>query len=241
MPEIAKLLFRNNLLAKLPRSDLDRVRPFLEKVDLPRNASLAEPGTISDYTYFPETGIGSIVVGPPDGRKSEIALFGREGLAPTSGIAGTSSLPYHVFMHVDGWGFRIANVHLQAAMAESVSLRNFLTRYLQAASVQIAYTAYTNAAHQLEARLARWLLMCHDRSNGDQIHLTHKLMSIMLAVRRQSVTEMLHILEGKHLIAAARTYVTIRDRAGLLAVAGDAYGVPEREYMANIGGLDPTA
>ena len=67
MPAIAKLLFQNNLLAKLARSDLERVRPFLEKVDLPRNASLAEPGTISDYTYFPETGIGSKDVGPPAG------------------------------------------------------------------------------------------------------------------------------------------------------------------------------
>ena len=140
-------------------------------------------------------------------------------------------------MQIGGPGFRIANVHLQAAIAESVSLRVLLTRYLHCASIQIAYTAYSNAVHQIEARLARWLLMCHDRTDGDDIELTHQFVGIMLAVRRQSVTDALHVLEGNNLILASRGFITIRDRRGLRALAGEAYGVPEHEYAANIGGL----
>lgn len=229
--------FRNNLLSRMAPEVLKRLLPFLEYVEMPRHLSLSEPGMASDHSYFLETGIGSIVVSPVTGRKTEIGLFGREGLAPTSGVAGTSSTPYHVFMQVTGSGYRIANIHLQVAMAESVILRNLFARYLQSTSVQIAYTAYSNAVHQIEARLARWLLMCHDRTDGDQIALTHQFIGVMLAVRRQSVTTALHALEGKHLIHSSRGCVIIRNRAGLRELAGESYGVPESEYAANVGGL----
>ena len=96
---------------------LERLLPFLEYVEMPRQLNLAEPGMVNDHIYFPETGIGSIVVSPATGQKTEIGLFGREGLAPTSGVSGTSSTPYHVFMQVAGTGYRIANIHLQVAMA----------------------------------------------------------------------------------------------------------------------------
>jgi CRP-like cAMP-binding protein len=125
---------------------------------------------------------------------------------------------------------RILNAQLVAAFSENISLRNLLTRYVQAASIQTAYTAFSNASRQIEQRLARWILMCHDRTDGDAISLTHEFLSVMLAVRRQSVTTTLHILEEKHLVVSSRGVVIVRDRKGLEALAGDAYGVPEREY-----------
>lgn len=228
--------FRNNLLSRIASEDLARLLPHIDHVDLPRLKSLSEPGSVSDFTYFPESGIGSIVVTPRVGQKTEVGLFGREGAAPTSGPSGVFSGPYHVFMQVAGKGHRIANANLQAAMSESVALRGVFTRYLHCAAVQIAYTAYSNATYQIEARMARWLLMCHDRTDGDDIELTHQLVGVMLAVRRQSVTEALHVLEGNHLIAASRGYISIRDRRGLRALAGESYGIPEREYATNIGG-----
>lgn len=228
--------FRNNLLLRMAPGDVARLLPFLDNIDLPRLTSLAEPGTVNDFTYFLENGISSIVVTPKAGQQAEIGLVGREGLAPAFGVSGVSSGPYHVFMQVAGSGYRIANAHLQAAMGESIALRNLLQRYLHCASVQVAYTAYSNATHQIEARMARWLLMCHDRTDGEDIELTHQFVGVMLAVRRQSVTEALHVLEGNHLIAASRGFISIRDREGLRKLAGEAYGVPEREYAANIGG-----
>jgi CRP-like cAMP-binding protein len=229
--------YRNNLLIRMNSEDLSRIAPHLQFLDLPRSLALAEPGKAGDFTYFPESGIGSVVVPSTTEPEAEIGLFGREGLTPAAGVSGVLSSPYHVFMQVPGAGHRIENVRLQAAMAESVTMRNLLTRYLHSASVQVAYTAFSNATQHIEARLARWLLMCHDRSEGDDIELTHEFIGIMLAVRRQSVTTTIHILEGKRLITASRASITIRDRAGLKMLAGDAYGIPERDYEANVGGL----
>jgi len=111
--------------------------------------------------------------------------------------------------------------------------RNFnklMVRSIEAFSVQLAYTAISNALHDVNERLARWLLMCHDRVSGNEIALTHEFISLMLAVRRPSVTTSLHILEGNRFITAERGSITIRNRAALEEFAHDAYGKPEEEY-----------
>jgi hypothetical protein len=110
-------------------------------------------------------------------------------------------------------------------------MRNFC--YL--VGVQAAYTALSNAVHQVDERLARWLLMCHDRTATDEISLTHEFLSLMLAVRRPSVTTAIHMLEGNRFISAERGFITIRDREGLEEFAADAYGGPEREYETILG------
>lgn len=229
--------FHNNLLSKMSSPDIGRLLPFLDFIELPQNFVLSRPGMLSDFTYFPETGIGSVVVRALTGESSEVGLFGREGLAPTSGISAAASVPYEVFMQMGGAGYVIANTHLQGAIMQSDSLRLLISRYLHFVSVQTAYTAYSNAVDRIEKRLARWLVMCHDRTEGDDIAFTHQFAGLMLAVRRQSVTDALHVLEGNHLIASSRKYITIRDRKKLQEFAGEAYGVAEREYAANIGVL----
>jgi CRP-like cAMP-binding protein len=103
-------------------------------------------------------------------------------------------------------------------------------RYAQALSVQTSGTAFTNAEHTLETRLARWLLMCHDRVDGDDIQITHEFMSMMLGVRRSGVTTATHILEGNGLIRARRGGISILDRERLEEFADNAYGLPEAEY-----------
>ncbi len=114
---------------------------------------------------------------------------------------------------------------------------NLLARYIQAFGSQISFTALSNAVHSIDERLARWLLMCHDRVDGDEIALTHEFISLMLAVRRPSVTTALHVLEGYKLIRSERGRITIRDRQALETFAGDAYGKPEQEYSRLIGDL----
>ena len=123
------------------------------------------------------------------------------------------------------------------AISRSPSLHDLLLRYVQTLQLQASYTALSNAVHPIEERLARWLLMCHDRWDTNAMPLTHEFMSIMLAVRRPSVTTSLHVLEGNGFIRAERGNIIIRDRAGLEEFAGDSYGPPEREYERLIGRL----
>lgn len=123
----------------------------------------------------------------------------------------------------------------QGAVAQSASLRTLLLRFAQVLGIQTAYTALSNAVHHVDERLARWLLMAHDRVDGESLGLTHEFMSIMLAVRRPSVTTALHVLEGNGFIRSERSCVIIRNRAALEEFAGDSYGVPEAEYERLIG------
>src|SRR5215207_9787454 len=106
---------------------------------------------------------------------------------------------------------------------------------VQAFMIQVGQTALANGCHTLEQRLARWLLMCHDRVDGDEVFTTHEFLSLMLGVRRAGVTDALKILEERGLISTKRGRVTVLDRMGLDGVAGDSYGVCEAEYARLIG------
>jgi CRP-like cAMP-binding protein len=148
---------------------------------------------------------------------------------------GADRAPFRTIVQVPGDGHRIEAGAFGEAIAASANLRNLLLRYVQALSVQTSYTALSNAVHPIEERLARWLLMSHDRADGNEVPLTHEFLSLMLAVRRPSVTTALHVLEGNRFITAERGLITIRDRARLEEFAGDSYGRPEAEYERLIG------
>jgi CRP-like cAMP-binding protein len=136
---------------------------------------------------------------------------------------------------MDGSALRIGAADFDRAVERSPALRLLAMRYCKALWVQCAYTALANSITRLEARLARWLLMVHDRIDGDRFELTHDFMAVMLAVRRPGVTVALHELEGKALIRSTRGTVTIRDREGLIEMADGAYTLPEREYERLLG------
>jgi len=119
---------------------------------------------------------------------------------------------------------------------ESASLHKLLLRSIQVQIIQTAQTAYVNGALQIEGRLARWLLMCHDRVDGDELVLTHEFLSIMLGVQRSSVTLTLQSLEGSRLIRARRGRISVLDRKQLEVVADDGYGVAEAEHARLIEG-----
>ena len=117
----------------------------------------------------------------------------------------------------------------------SVSLRDSLLKFVQAFGVQLTLTAVCNAQSKLDVRLARWLLMAHDRIGEDTLPLTHELLSLMLGVRRSGVTEALHALRNQGLISYGRGQIAMKDRRGMERAAGEAYGVPEAEYRRLIG------
>lgn len=144
---------------------------------------------------------------------------------------------HEVFVQVEGTAQRIPLSRLLAALPENPVFSNLLARFIQTFASQICYTALCNANCQVDERLARWLLMCHDRVDGDEIALTHDFISSRLSVRRPSITTALHVLEGRKFVRAERGRVTIRDRKGLEEFAGGFYGKAEEEYRRLIGDL----
>lgn len=226
---------KNRLLGLLPDTEFSEIVRLLQPIDLPRGFVMVKAGQEIEYAYFPSFGIGSVVTVSPDGYMAEAGMFGREGFSPTSaGVGGVMSV-HEVLMQVDGAGHRMALTAVSKALSRQPAFANLLARFVQTFVTQISYTAMCNVSHQVDERLARWLVMSHDRVEGNEILLTHDQISLMLGVRRPSITTALHVLEGRKLIRSERGRITIRDRRGLEDFAGDAYGKPEDEYRALIG------
>src|SRR4051794_18441090 len=146
-------------------------------------------------------------------------------------LLGTDRSPHACFVQTAGSGWRIRADALCRALAASAALHQHLLRFVQAFMVQMGQTALANGSSTLEQRLARWLLMCHDRVDGDGLATTHEFLSLMLSVRRAGVTVALQALEERGLISTKRGQIAVLDRAGLEGVAGDSYGLCEAEYL----------
>jgi Crp-like helix-turn-helix protein len=160
----------------------------------------------------------------------EVGLIGYEGMTGTSILLGSDRTPHSTYIQAAGEGQRIGALKFRRAMETSKSLRMLLLRYVQVFMVQTAHTAISNARGRLDARLARWLLMAHDRVRDETLPLTHEFLSLMLGVRRAGVTEALHSLESQKLIYTGTRKVALRNRKGLERVAGSSYGTPEAEF-----------
>jgi len=234
---IAQSDVRNQLLRLLSADDFALIAPHLSPCNAERGKVLFERGMKVDTAWFMDSGIGSLVAVSPEGQRVESGLFGRDGFAPVALAMGSDQSPYEAFTQLPGTCHSLPADALQDAITRSPTLHTMLLRYVQALSVQTAYTALSNAVHSIDERLARWILMCHDRLDGDELPLTHEFLSVMLAVRRPSVTTALHVLEGNRYIRAERGCIIVRNRAGLLEFAGDAYGPPEAEYERLLGPL----
>jgi CRP-like cAMP-binding protein len=212
-----------------------RLEPQLEPIPLPVRTCLAEPNRPIEHVYFLEQGIASVVASTPQGRRIEVGIIGQEGLTAPCVLLGAERSPHACFVQTPGAGLQIRADDLRRALAASAALHQHLLRFVQAFMVQMGQTALANGSSTLEQRLARWLLMCHDRVDGDGLSTTHEFLSLMLSVRRPGVTVALQTLEERGLISAKRGQVTVLDRAGLEAVAGDSYGLCEAEYERLIG------
>jgi CRP-like cAMP-binding protein len=190
---------------------------------------------VLDHVHFLEDGVASVVAAAPDGTRIEVGLFGREGMSGMSVLLGIHRSPYETFMQVAGVSLRLPVGCLVEAMRRSSSLQEHLLHYVHVSNTQMAHTALASGAYSIGTRLARWLLMCHDRHDGDDLPLTHEFIALMLGVRRPGVTEHLHMLEGIRAIRSRRGRITVLDREKLEEAAGASYGVPEAEYECLIG------
>ena len=225
----------NRLLASLSTDDFDLLEPHLESVTLGLRKYLERPNRRIEAAYFPEAGFASVVAVQSKGKQVEVGLIGREGMTGLPIVFGNHRSPHATYIQAPGTGKCIAATELRKATRASLSLRDLLLKFVQAFGVQTTHTAVSNAQSRLDVRLARWLLMAHDRIGDDTLPLTHEFLSLMLGVRRAGVTETLHVLRERGLISYGRGQIAVKDRKGLERAAGEAYGVPEAEYRRLIG------
>lgn len=222
--------FRNRILSRLIPHDLALLRSDLQPVKLDFKQPLEQPGQPISHVYFLAEGLASIVAHDPRNRESEIGIIGREGMTGMPVLLGDNQSPNNSYMQIAGAGHRLGVMELRAATAKSETLRIPMLRFVHALTIQMSHTALANSKVKVDARLARWLLMAHDRVDGKVVELTHELLALMLGVRRAGVTEFLQGLEAQNLIRASRGKLTILNRTGLRKVADGSYGVPEAEY-----------
>ena len=227
---------RNRLLKALSPDDFDLLQPHLEPITTALRQSLIAANAPVKQLFFPEIGFSSITTQGSEGRV-ETGLIGREGLVGAWPILlGSDRTPHDHFVQGAGEMLSIDTEALCAAISRSASLHKLLLRSIQVQFVQTAQTAYVNAIYTIDVRLARWLLMCRDRLDSDDIQLTHEFLSIMLGTQRSSTTLAIQALEGHGLIKARRGRITILKREAMEAVADGGYGLPEAEFARLIEG-----
>jgi CRP-like cAMP-binding protein len=230
MAQVGRFSPGNRLLRSLSSSDIELLAPHLTTVVLRVPVDLERPNRSIREIYFPDTGVVSVVAANADGTQVEVGVIGCEGMSGLAVILGNERSPHSTYVQIAGRGLRISASDLGSAMAISRSLRSLLLKYVQTFIVQTAHTAIANARATLPQRLARWLLMAHDRVAHDNLSLTHEFLSLMMGVRRAGVTEALHELARLNLTKARRGEIIVLNRKGLEKIAGSYYGAPEAEY-----------
>lgn len=224
----------NRLLASLSTDDFGRIKKCAAFVELPVRRQLEIRNRPSDYIYFFESGLSSMVVSAGT-QTIEVGIVGFEGMTGLSTIHETNQASHETFMQAGGVGWRVPCEELALALSSSATLRTTLQHFAHTLMTQMAFTALANGRYRVEERLARWLLMARDRSSSDTMLLTHEFLAVMLGVRRPGVTTALSALVQRKLIDTTRGAITILDRAGLVETTNGCYGGPEREYERLFG------
>lgn len=226
---------RNRLLRTLPPGELEELLPQFERVDVHKGEILITVGQPLEFAYFPEGGLSSNLAVRNDGRRLEVGCFGYEAMVSTSTVLGSDRAPHEILVQVGGPWLRIRAEALRSVMRRSTALHDLMLRYTHTLIMTLSQTALSNGAFTIEERLARWILMAHDRLESDELPLTHDFLALMLGTTRSSVTLATQAVEGYGAIRARRALITVRDRGVLLDLAGSSYGPAEAEYERLIG------
>ena len=220
----------NHLLASLSVRDFDRIRAHLDFVALSQHERLLRPDAATEYVYFPETGMVSLILSLEDGSIVEVGLVGREGLVGVLAGLGASRISGEAIVQMAGSGWRMKTDRLREEIGTSAAMRQMLLRYVQALFAQITQSTACNSRHTLAQRLARWLLMANDCANTNEVNLTHEFLSMMLGVRRPGVTTALRTLRDAGIISGGHGHILIVDRPRLEAAACECYRTVREEY-----------
>jgi CRP-like cAMP-binding protein len=222
---------RNRLLNALPPDEYERVRAQLTETTLELHKCLEEPGTTASYVYFPWSGVCSLTATMRDGRMVEVGTIGNEGVVGMSGYFGGQLPDVMTVVQVPGSGAHVMRrgVFL-AEMDRAGALYHLVRRYSQALLALMTQSVACNALHDIDQRCARWLLMTHDRVDGDVLELTQEYLATMLGVRRPSVTDVARRLQRAKLIDYRRGRIRILDRGGLEAQSCECYATVRRHF-----------
>ncbi len=224
--------FKNLLLNRMDEADRAHLTPHLELVQLKPREALVRPNWPIQYVYFPEAGQISVLAKVHGSEPIEAGMIGVEGMSEL-GVGGRTSL--ECVVHFPGDAYRISHATFTSAVKQSAELSDLIIRWQSCLISQLSYTALSHGSFTLPERLARWLLMVHDRVEGDDIPAIHDFFSHMLAVRRAGVTEALKALKADGCIAQTRGVITIVNRPKLIHLASGTYGPPEAEYARLLG------
>jgi CRP-like cAMP-binding protein len=222
---------RNRLLAALPAADLARLWPRLERVELEYRKTLHMPEEPIGSVYFPETGYVSRLAPMEDGDSAEVGLIGPEGMTGMSLLLGADRENFEMLVQVPGTAMRMGAAGFGTALDDTPSLRPLLHRYVLAHFEQVARTGACNGRHDINQRLARWLLMSHDRVEGDEFPMTHEFMGMMLGVRRAGITVAAGALQKTGLIRYRAGRIQVTDRPGLEAATCECYRMAGRPTL----------
>lgn len=220
----------NSLLTSLPCGDRKRLFTSLESVELSFAEVLYRIGEPIHYIYFPICGLISLVTPISANAGLEVGLIGNEGMLGITLMLGIDTAPFQALVQGAGTALRINSASFLHELEQNVALQHILKRYLYVSMRQLAQTAACNRFHVVEARLARWLLMTHDRAGADTFHITHISLAYILGVRRVGITKAAHSLQQQNLIYYRRGDITILDRTGLEAVACECYQIDKETY-----------
>jgi len=221
---------RNRLLALANRDEMAELEPHLERISLEVGDPLIDPNEPIRYIWFPETALASLVIVLEDGTTVESGAVGREGMVGIPILLGTDRTPMQTVTQVGGDALRIPSDVMKAMYERSGPMQHRLNRYVNTLFIVASQSAACNRRHQVEARLARWLLMSSDAIGSDEVGITQEYLAAMLGVRRAGVTEAALALQERGVIRYRRGSVTIVNRRELEDVACECYSIVRDEY-----------
>jgi CRP-like cAMP-binding protein len=226
---------QNRLLRALPAEEYARLLLHLTPVRLDFKQVLVEPDVPIGDIYFVREGVGSMIAVEQDGEPIEVGTIGPEGFVGLPVLLSTDAMPYRVFMQVEGHGWRLAADAFRQIVDERPAVRHLLLRYAQYFTTQVSQSVACNRLHTLDERCARWLLMTHDRVEGDRFELTQEFLSYMLGVRRAGVTVAMGTLQAAKILHYARGRIEILDRARLEEASCGCYHITRTALQRLLG------
>ena len=213
----------NEILLGLPRKEWDIICPSLEFLDMPTHTIANEMGEEIDSGYFVNSGLVSILTVLNDGKSVEVGLTGKEGFVGLPLVVGFKTSAARAIVQVEATAFRMDAKKFVGILRQCPSLERKLNRYVHSLAAQGTHVAACNRLHEVDERLARWLLMCQDRIGGDDVPLTQEFLAHMLGTRRASVTVAAGILQKAGLITYNRGKVRIVSRDDLKGASCECY------------------
>ncbi len=225
-----KLVVKNRILSALPAEEYKRLLPNLKPVALEYKQVIYEPNKRIRYVYFPNDGVICLLSTVMGRTAVEIGLLGNEGMLGIPIFLGTNSTPHLAIVQASGSALRLKANFLGEEFKRGGKLQEMLLRFTQAQLIMISQTAVCNRLHALDGRLSRYLLLMHDRVDGDEFHLTQNLMSQMLGVQRTGVTAAAGILQKKNMIGYSRGKIAVLDRLRLEENACECYWIVKEEF-----------